>query len=139
MTVVAGTSVASPTFAPAVAPAKAPVAAARPPTRAAKVGGVAPADPYAPDLANEVELTATRSAGEFARCHQDTSLAGDVHIEFMVQPDGHTAHVHAATNSTGSPKIAACLSQVIARWTFAVHPTEPTHFVRPFSYAASAP
>jgi hypothetical protein len=139
MTVVTSPSVASPTFAPAVPPAKPPVAAARPPTRGAKVGAGAPIDPYASDLANEVELTATRSAGEFARCHHDTSLAGDVHIEFVVQPDGHTAHVHAATNGTGSATIAACLSQVIARWTFAVHPTEPTRFVRPFSYAASAP
>jgi hypothetical protein len=72
------------------------------------------------------------------RCHDNLKLSGDVRIDFVVQPDGQVAHIHA-TNTTGSPQIAACLTQVIAKWTFAVHPTEPTHFVRPFSYAASTP
>jgi hypothetical protein len=96
-------------------------------------------DPYAHDLSNEVDLTATRSAGAFARCHDDTRLNGVVHIAFTVLPDGRVSRAHAETNTTGSAQIASCLAQVISGWTFAVHPAAPTHFMRPFSYAASNP
>ncbi|MGE5185585.1 MAG: hypothetical protein ACM31C_26170, partial [Acidobacteriota bacterium] len=103
---------------------------------AARVGAskLDPQDPY-DDLENEIDLAASRSQAELARCRQS---AGDVHgairIAFEVLPDGHVTHTAAVENSTGSSQLADCLAAAVARWTFAVHPAQPTDFVRPFSY-----
>jgi hypothetical protein len=122
-----------------VAAAKKSVAPPRLPAAKPTATGLAPVDPYAPDLANEVELTSMRAAGELQHCHQDARVTGDVRIDFVVQPDGRVTHAHPSKNTTGSAQLATCLAQVISKWTFAVHPAEPTHFTRPFSYAAGGP
>jgi hypothetical protein len=99
-----------------------------------------PEDPYAPDLANEVDLAASRSAPAFEHCQKeaiaasDGQLHGDIKIAFHVLPDGHVTHAQAVQNTTGSPQLASCLVSAIVRWSFAVHPAKSTQFVRPFSY-----
>ncbi|HUJ57401.1 MAG TPA: zinc-ribbon domain-containing protein [Kofleriaceae bacterium] len=99
---------------------------------------VAPRDPYAPDLANEVELTTTRAAPSFRRCYDAAAAGADLHgkieIAFQVLPDGLVARAAAITNTTGSPALASCLVATITAWSFAVHPARPTSFVRPFDY-----
>jgi hypothetical protein len=155
-------SPSDPPLAPADAPAasaptravSAPTPAASAPTPAARVkaaadqphhhatstpnprpAGPAPVDPYATTLDNEVELQATRSRAAFASCaHEAGEVHGEVRVAFRVQPDGHPAHVAPVFDSTGAGGLATCLAAVIARWTFAVHPSTAMDFVRPFSY-----
>jgi len=140
----------SPPPAPAPEPAAAPPdAAAAPPPADAKAAAKrapdpkkthVPEDPYAPDLANEVELAASRAAPAFEHCQKeamaaaDGQLHGDIKIAFHVLPDGQVSQAHAIQNTTGSPQLASCLVSAIVRWSFAVHPAKSTQFVQPFSY-----
>ena len=90
-------------------------------------------DPYIEKLDNEIELAATRSDAAFQQC-RDRAVHGDVKIAFQVLPDGHTTHVAAVEDTTGAPQLASCLAAVIARWSFAEHPSAARDFVRTFTY-----
>jgi hypothetical protein len=95
----------------------------------------APIDPYATGLDNEVELLATRSQSAFQQCAMNAgAVHGSLRVAFQVMPDGRTSRIAAIDNTTGSQALAACLVSVIGRWSFAVHPSVASDFVRPFTY-----
>ncbi len=143
-------AVPAPAPAPATGSAAAPPAPPPPPTKpdpkaaakrhvthtATRVGAskLDPQDP-SDDLENEIDLAASRSRAELDRCHTAAgAVHGAIRIAFEVLPDGHVTHAAAVENTTGSTQLADCLSAAVGRWAFAVHPAQPTDFVRPFSY-----
>ena len=95
---------------------------------------IGPQDPYAHPLDNEVDLQATRAQGAFKRCADAAAAHGKIQIAFQVTTEGRTTHIASVEDSTGSPTLAPCLMDIIARWSFAVHPSVTTDFVRPFTY-----
>jgi hypothetical protein len=119
---------------PKEAAKKAPVVAKPAP----KKKTTAPVDPYAPDLAADIERMAQRSVGSFRNCLsqaiQTQPIHGDVRIAFVVQPDGRVDHARVASDTTESPQLATCLAATIATWTFAPHPGPAASFERPFNY-----
>jgi hypothetical protein len=100
-------------------------------------------DPRTVDLASEVERKSSQSQSRFTRCYQESAkaytpdqpLAGEVDIAFRVMPTGEVQNAAAVRNTTGSDKLADCLTAVIAAWTFPPSQlAEAAVFVRPLRF-----
>ena len=95
------------------------------------------------DLADQVERKSADSQSRFTHCYEDSAkaytpdqpLAGEVDIAFRVMPTGEVQNAASVKNTTGSDKLADCLTAVISAWTFSPSDlTEPAVFVRPFRF-----
>jgi hypothetical protein len=100
-------------------------------------------DPHTVDLASEVDRKSAQAQARFNHCYEDAAksytpdqpLAGEVDIAFRVMPTGEVQNAAAVKNTTGSDKLADCLSTVISAWTFPPSDlAEPAVFVRPFRF-----
>ncbi len=119
---------------------------APPPTKPHKPGVVPPArrplDPYDDNgaLSNEIDLQMTRAHATLDRCYDDASAKAPVHghvrVAFQVGTRERScrAHVTVVDNTTASTQLATCLIGTIARWSFAIHPSQTADFMRPFDY-----
>jgi hypothetical protein len=144
--VAAATPPDAPPPAPDAAPATGPVdpygnPSDPPPPDAAPAPG--DDDPRTVDLASEVDRKSAQSQSRFNHCYEDAAkaytpdqpLAGEVDIAFRVMPTGEVQNAAAVKNTTGSDRLADCLSTVISAWAFpASDLTEPAVFVRPFRF-----
>ncbi|HTJ46622.1 MAG TPA: AgmX/PglI C-terminal domain-containing protein [Kofleriaceae bacterium] len=100
-------------------------------------------DQHTTDLAGDVERKSAQSQARFTHCYEDAAkaytpdqpLAGEVDIAFRVMPTGEVQNAAAVKNTTGSDKLADCLSSVISSWSFPPsNLTEAAVFVRPFRF-----
>jgi outer membrane biosynthesis protein TonB len=63
------------------------------------------------------------------------SLHGRMLVEFTVDPDGAIGRVKIRRDTIGSPRVRACVTQVIAGLRFAARSAAPVHFRYPFVFA----
>lgn len=127
-------------------PAPAPDAAAAPGPDPAPVADAAtdpgPENPNADSIPDQVAVHLARSQSRLSRCYtqatkalpEDQPLEGEVDIAFEVMPTGGTRNVSVARNTTGSTTLAACISAVVAEWTFDTFEGASVDVIRTFKF-----
>jgi hypothetical protein len=84
-----------------------------------------------------------RHHGDLERCYlaansdaRDEPLEGRIDIRFVLMPDGSTASVTEAANTTGSAALAECVIDLFRSWTFPGGHSEPLELEWPFLFRA---
>jgi hypothetical protein len=84
-----------------------------------------------------------RHQGDLEQCYvaanssaPDESLEGRIDVRFVLMPDGSTASVTEAANTTGSEALADCVIDLFRSWTFPGGHSEPLELEWPFLFRA---